>query len=91
MQVTLIQRPEERLRGRKTIMLDQGRGPKQVGFYRANKPVAFTQHLDGELAAAIAAEVARIEDLAKTPAHFMPPPTPPEWLEPEEVSPILIP
>lgn len=86
MDVTLIQRPGELSLGRKTILLEQGRGPQQIGYYWYREPrrIAYIKHIEADLPAAIAAEVARLEGLAEPPKTIVPLPTPPEWLEEAE-------
>mgnify|MGYP000878150295 CR=1 FL=1 len=85
--VSLKQFPTEVVMRRKTVFLDEGRGPKQVGyFYGAGKPMAFTRHFDADTAAAIAAEVCRIEGVAEVPKLAVPAPCPPEFLPPPEES-----
>ena len=77
MLVSLIQRPTEVKLGRKTVMLDG----RQVGYFHGgNKPLLFTRQMDAEQAAAIKAEVERLEGVAVGKCAI-PAPTPPEWLE----------
>lgn len=90
--VSFIQRPGEAEMNRKTLMLDEGRGPIQCGYYYTDtKRVHFIRHFDEETAAAICAEVAKMENVDADPAPLIPAPTPPEWIEPEDPSPIIVP
>lgn len=90
--VSLKQFPTEVPMGRKTVFLDEGRGPKQIGyFYGPTKPMCFTRHFDRETAAAIAAEVCRLEGVPDVPKLAIPAPCPPEFLPPQEdESPIIV-
>lgn len=91
--VSLKQFPTEVPMGRKTVMLDEGRGPKQIGYwYGAGKPICFTRHFDKDTAAAIAAEICRLEGVDEVPKLAVPAPCPPEFLPPQddEDSPILV-
>jgi len=77
MLVSLIQRPTEIKLGRKTVLVDGS----QVGYVHGNgKPLLFTRHVDEEEAAAIKAEVERIEGISVGKVAI-PAPTPPEWLD----------
>lgn len=91
--VSLKQFPTEVPMRRKTVFLDEGRGPKQIGYwYGPDKPMFFTRHFDRDTAAAIAAEVCRLEGLpAETPVPRLavPAPCPTEFLPPAEESPII--
>lgn len=90
--VSLKQFPTEVPMGRKTVLLDEGHGPKQIGYwYGGGKPMCFTRHFDGETAAAIAAEVCRLEGVAEVPRLAIPAPCPPEFLPPREESPLILP
>jgi hypothetical protein len=79
MLVSLIQRPTEIKLGRKTVLVDGN----QVAYFHGNdKPLLFTRHVDEEEAAAIKAEVEKLEGVAVGKCAI-PAPTPPEWMEDE--------
>ena len=81
--VSLIQRPTEIPMGRKTILVDGS----QVGYFHgAARPLIFTLNMEKEEAAIIRAEVERIEGVKTAERMAIPPPTPPEWMQPEEVA-----
>lgn len=79
MLVSLIQRPTEVKLGRKTVLVD---GRQVAYFHGDNKPLLFTRHMDAEEAAAIKAEVERLEGVAVGKCAI-PAPIPPEWMEEE--------
>ena len=79
--VSLIQRPTEVAMGRKTVLVDG----HQVGYFNGvGKPLLMTRNMSDEDAASIKAEVERIEGVAVGKVAI-PPPTPPEWMEAEDV------
>jgi hypothetical protein len=87
--ISLLQRPSEVQLGRKTVL----RNGTQVGFYpKAEGRVFFTTWVSDDEAAAIVAEVERLEGVSLTKTAVIPEPTPPEFLEEDQQeSPIILP